>query len=88
MPMTDLTGAERILVLLFQDGLHRNVIAVARALRVEQTVVRRELDQLTAAGLTRSISPKGHLYWKITDEGRRHVMQRGLVQDAGPPPSL
>ncbi len=86
--MTDLSGAERVLVHLFHEGRHRNVVALARALRMEQTVMRRQLDQLTAAGLTRLNVAQGHLYWGITDEGRRRVMQRGLVQDAGPASTL
>jgi DNA-binding MarR family transcriptional regulator len=82
--MTDLTDAERVLVHLFRDGYHRNVVALARALRMEQHAIKHRLDRLAENGLVRLKIAQGHLYWVITDEGRRHVMQRGLIQDAGP----
>ncbi len=86
--MTDLTAKERLLVHLFHEAYHRNVVALARALRMEQSSVKTQLDRLVEAGLVRLKVAQGHLYWGITDEGRSFVLQRGLTQDAGPMPTL
>jgi DNA-binding MarR family transcriptional regulator len=83
--MTHLTDAESVLLQLFRDGCHRNVVALARALRMEQPAIKRQLDRLNEAGLARLKVAQGHLYWGITVEGRRYVMQRGLVQGTAPP---
>ena len=82
--MADLTDNERILVHLFREAYHRNVVALARALRMEQGVVKKHLDRLVEARLARLNVVQGHLYWGITDEGRSFVLERGLIQDAGP----
>ena len=79
--MADLGDAERVLIHLFRDGYHRNVVALARALRMEQPATRRQLDRLAEAGLARLKVAQGHLYWGITEQGRRFVSAR-LIQDA------
>jgi DNA-binding MarR family transcriptional regulator len=71
--MTDRT---RVLVHLFRDGQHRNVVALARALRMDQSAVKHRLDQLVGAKLARLKIVQGHLYWGITNEGRRYVIER------------
>jgi hypothetical protein len=80
--MADLTDDERVLVHLFNDGHHRNVVALARALCMEQDAVKHHLDRLAEAKLAHLMIAQGHLYWGITIEGRRYVMERGLIQDA------
>ncbi len=74
--MTQLTGDQRLLIHLFRDGYHRNVVALARALRIEQSAVKSHLDRLAQAGLARLKVARGHLYWGITEDGRRYVMEK------------
>jgi hypothetical protein len=50
--------------------------------------VKNHLDRLVEAKLARLKVARGHLYWGITDEGRRHATERGLIQDAAPAPTL
>jgi predicted ArsR family transcriptional regulator len=83
--MAHLTGDERVLVHLFRDGYHRNVVALARALRMDQRAVKNHLDRLVEAKLARLKVAQGHLYWGITDGGRRYVMERELPCEAAPP---
>jgi DNA-binding MarR family transcriptional regulator len=84
--MAHLAHHERVLVHLFRDG-HRNVVALARALGMDQGAVKNHLDRLIEAKLARLTVAQGHLYWGITDEGRRHATERGLIQDAAPAPA-
>jgi DNA-binding MarR family transcriptional regulator len=86
--MAHLAHHERVLVHLFRDGHHRNVVALARAIGMDQGAVKNHLDRLVEAKLARLKVAQGHLYWGITDEGRRHVAERGLIQDAAPAPTL
>ncbi len=82
--MARLTKDERLLVHLFRDGYHRNVVALARALHLEQSAVKGHLDRLVEARLARLKVVQGHLYWGITEEGRRYVME-SLSCEAAPP---
>lgn len=82
--MAQLTGDERILLHLFRDGHHRNVVALSRALRMDQSAVKNHLDQLIEAKLARLKVAQGDLYWGITDEGRRYVIERKLPCEAAP----
>jgi predicted ArsR family transcriptional regulator len=66
----------RVLLHLFRDGNDRNVVAVARAVRMDQSAVKYHLDRLLAAKLARLKVAQGHLYWGITGEGRRYVTER------------
>ena len=81
--MTDLASAERVLVHLFRDGYHRNVVAIARALRMDQPAVKLELDRLVNEGLARLKVVQGHLYWGITDDGRSYVQARLAAEGSG-----
>jgi DNA-binding MarR family transcriptional regulator len=82
--MARITGDERVLVHLFHDGYHRNVVALARALRMDQGAVKGHLDQLVQAKLARLKVVQGHLYWGMTDEGRRYVLERALMRERSP----
>jgi predicted ArsR family transcriptional regulator len=82
--MAHLAHHERVLVHLCRDGRHRNVVALARALGMDQGAVKNHLNRLVDAKLARLKVARGHLYWGITDEGRRRVTERGLIQDAAP----
>jgi predicted ArsR family transcriptional regulator len=86
--MADLTDKERVLVHLSREAYDRNVVALARALRMEQSAVKHHLDRLAETKLAHLMIAQGHLYWGITVEGRRYVMERGLIQDVGPMPTL
>jgi hypothetical protein len=74
----EMTDLMRVLFHLFRDGQHRNVVALARALRMDQSAVKHHLDQLVRTKRARLKIAQGHLYWGITDEGRRHVMELGI----------
>lgn len=43
---------------------------------MDQSAVKNRLDQLVGARLARLKIAQGHLYWGITDAGRRYVMER------------
>ena len=43
---------------------------------MDQSAVKHHLDQLVGTKLAQLKIAQGHLYWGITDAGRRYVMER------------
>ena len=76
--------AERALVHLFRatEMEARDVGHMARTLGIEQGILQYHLDQLADAGfadVSGSNYVHGNVYWMITSEGRRNVMERKLI---------
>ena len=74
----------RILVDLFKaEARHdHDVGALANHLGMERGVAQYHLDQLKNSGLAAMTGGNylhGHTYWGLTSEGRRHVVENGLV---------
>jgi hypothetical protein len=73
----------RVLVHLFkaEEKEDRDVETMARKLAMERNVLRYHLDQLKEASLADMESGKyiyGRVYWAVTAEGRKHVVEGGL----------
>jgi predicted ArsR family transcriptional regulator len=74
----------RVLVHLFkaEERGDRDVEAMAKRLEMERNVIRYHLDQLKEAGLADIESGKyihGPIYWGVTAEGRRYVVEGNLI---------
>jgi DNA-binding MarR family transcriptional regulator len=73
----------RVLVHMFKSEMDdRDVGAIGKTLGMEKSVVKYHLDRLYEAGLAESAGGNyrlGHIYWALTPEGRRHVVERKLV---------
>jgi DNA-binding transcriptional ArsR family regulator len=74
---------ERVLLHMFRTPRHedRDVGAMAIALELERSVLQYHLDRLAEANLADSVGGNyrfGHIYWALTAEGRKHVVERGL----------
>jgi DNA-binding transcriptional ArsR family regulator len=74
----------RVLVSLFRAANmeERDVGAIARKLAMERGVLQYHLDRLQEAGLadvTGSNYLDGHVYWGLTTEGRRYVVEHKLI---------
>jgi DNA-binding HxlR family transcriptional regulator len=74
----------RVIVHLFRaaEQEDRDVGTMARFLKMEQGALKYHLEQLEAAGLAKMIGLnylQGHIYWGLTPEGRRHVVERKLI---------
>ena len=74
----------RLLVCLFKapDLDHREVGVMARQLGLEGNVLQYHLDRLDERKLAEmaSFDPDlGHVYWALTPEGRRYVVERKLI---------
>jgi predicted ArsR family transcriptional regulator len=80
--LMDDTG--RVLVHLFKAEARgeRDVETLSRKLEMERNVIRYHLDQLKEAGLADIESGKylyGPIYWGVTAEGRKHVVEGKLI---------
>jgi DNA-binding MarR family transcriptional regulator len=80
--LRDDTG--RVLAHLFKAEARedRDIESTAKKLAMEQNVLRYHLDQLEQAGLVDMESSKyvhGHVYWALTPEGRKYVVEGKLV---------
>jgi predicted ArsR family transcriptional regulator len=74
----------RVLVHLFKadEKRERDVETMAQRLEMGRNVVRYHLDQLKGAGLADIESGKyihGPIYWGVTAEGRKHVVEGNLI---------
>ncbi len=74
----------RVLVHLFrtEEKGDRDVETMATKLAMERNVLRYHLDQLKGASLADMESGKylyGHIYWALTAEGRKHVIEGRLI---------
>jgi hypothetical protein len=74
---------KRVLVHLFKAPTKedRDVGTMARQVAMEQGVLKYHLDQLKEHGLADVIGGnyvKGHTYWALSAEGRRHVVEHNL----------
>ncbi len=77
-------GTIRVIVHLFQaeELEDRDVGAMARNLKMERSVLKYHLDRPEAARLAETLGGNyrhGHIYWGLTSEGRRYVVERKLV---------
>jgi DNA-binding transcriptional ArsR family regulator len=73
---------ERVLVRLFEvkDIDDRSEIAIADALDIDPPMLRYHLDRLRDANFADLTSADSeHIYWAIKSEGRRHVVESGLL---------
>lgn len=73
-----------VLVHLFkaEEKGDRDVETIAEKLAMERNVIRYHLDQLKEAGLADIESGKyvyGPIFWGVTAEGRRHVVEGKLI---------
>ena len=73
-----------VLVHLFKAEARgdRDVETIAEKLEMERNVIRYHLDQLKEAGLADIESGKyvyGPIFWGVTAEGRRHVVEGKLI---------
>jgi DNA-binding transcriptional ArsR family regulator len=73
-----------VLVLIFKSPTleHRDIGAMARALKMELGILQYHLDRLREAGLAEITGGNyldGHVYWGLTTEGRRFVVESKLV---------
>jgi DNA-binding MarR family transcriptional regulator len=80
--LRDDTG--RVLAHLFKAEARedRDIESTAKKLAMEQNVLRYHLDQLERAGLVDMESSKyvhGHVYWALTPEGRKYVVEGKLI---------
>ena len=74
----------RVLVHLFKadEKGERDVETMARILEMGRNVIRYHLEQLKEAGLADIESGKyiyGPIYWGVTAEGRKHVVEGKLI---------
>jgi hypothetical protein len=71
----------RVLVHLFKAEARdeRGVGAMVKALTMERNALQYHLDRLHGAGLVEVVSGNGPVHWALTAEGRRHVMEAGLL---------
>ncbi len=73
----------QVLVYLFRaTGNDRDVGALAQQLQMERGVAVYHLEQLDARGLVVHAGGNylyGHVYWVLTPEGRRYVVENGLI---------
>ena len=74
----------RVLVHLFKadEKGERDVETMARILEMGRNVIRYHLEQLKEAGLADIESGKyiyGPIYWAVTAEGRKHVVEGQLI---------
>jgi hypothetical protein len=74
----------RVLLHLFRasDMDHRDVGIMAQALQFEKSVLQYHLDRLDEIGLAEVTGANylhGHVYWALTPEGRRYVVERNLI---------
>jgi DNA-binding transcriptional ArsR family regulator len=81
-PLSDDTA--RVLVQIFKakQQEERDVGAMATALGMERGAVQYHLDRLYEVGLAESAGANylhGHVYWALTPEGRRRVVEGKLV---------
>ena len=81
---TLMNDSGRVLVHLFRAEARgdRDVETMARTLAMERNVIRYHLDQLKEARLADMESGKylyGPVYWGLTAEGRRHVVEGRLI---------
>jgi hypothetical protein len=70
----------RVLVYLFRvdNQQHREIRVMARALQLEENVLRFHLDRLQEANLAETVGfnyVQGDVYWDLTSDGRRYVME-------------
>jgi hypothetical protein len=70
----------RVLVHMFRadNYEHREVNAMAKALQLEENVLRYHLDRLQEAKLTETTGfnyVQGAAYWDLTPDGRRYVIE-------------
>ena len=75
----------RVLVHMFKTERHdlRDVGVMARALGLERSLMQYHLDRLRDAKLADSAGGNyvlKHIYWVLTSEGRRYVVERGLAK--------
>jgi DNA-binding MarR family transcriptional regulator len=64
------------------EGDSRDVGMMARALQMEKGVMKYHLDRLDEAGFatcTGGSYVSGHVYWALTPDGRRHVVEHKLI---------
>jgi DNA-binding MarR family transcriptional regulator len=74
----------RVLIYMFKAAnyLSRDIGAIAIALRLERGIVQYHLERLHEANLAESAGGNylhGHVYWDLTPEGRRYVVERKLI---------
>ena len=79
--LSDDTG--RVLVYLFRGQYDdRDVGHLAQYLKIERGVAEYHLEQLDERGLAEcTISDYLHVYWALTPEGRRYVVDNGLISE-------
>lgn len=78
------TDTTRVLVYVFRAAEldDRDVGAIATALEMERGVLQYHLDRLSDAGLAEVTGGNyvhGHVYWGLTAEGRRYVVEMRLI---------
>jgi DNA-binding MarR family transcriptional regulator len=74
----------RVLVYLFKaiELDHRDVSAMAKGLAMDQSLLQYHLDRLQKAGLADLVGGSylhDQVYWALTPEGRRHVIEGKLI---------
>lgn len=85
-PAGDLNDdTRRVLVLLFQaEDRDMHAEGLAQNLQLDRGVVQYHLDGLNARGLAEHAGSNYldvDIYWKLTPEGRRYVVENGLLAE-------